>query len=394
MEQVAERCPWCGAEISRAKFLEIESKIREQEQKRLSAAETEMRKRLEDRFKQDLEKQRSATEKQAQEAAQKQVAKLVAERDQAAKKLKEAEEREAAIRAQVQEAAEKKHLKEVEQLRRGLEKERDSTLLKIQAEFNRERELLQRRVKTMEQQLQKKTAHELGDDAEIDLFEALKEACPGDRITRVPKGQAGADILQEVYHRGQSCGRIIIDSKHRQAWQNGYVAKLRQDQVEAGAEHAVLASTVFPSGAHELCIESEVIVVNPARAIFICQLLRQAMIAMHLRGLSMKERAGKMSQLYGLITSESYARRFREAEKLSQEILELDTQEKRTHDNVWKKRGTIATRISNVLREIDTDVSAVIEGGHEEEQLPPAFGPKGVTSSDTIPEEALASEER
>jgi hypothetical protein len=36
-----------------------------------------------------------------------------------------------------------------------------------------------------------------------------------------------------------------------------------------------------------------------------------------------------------------------------------------THDNVWKKRGTLATKINNVLREIETDVAAVIEGDED-----------------------------
>ena len=68
----------------------------------------------------------------------------------------------------------------------------------------------------MEKQLQKKTANELGDGAEIDLFEALRESFPGDKITRIPKGQAGVDILHEVLYKGESCGKIIVDSKNRQ----------------------------------------------------------------------------------------------------------------------------------------------------------------------------------
>jgi hypothetical protein len=49
-------------------------------------------------------------------------------------------------------------------------------------------------------------------------------------------------------------------------------------------------------------------------------------------------------------------------------MLELDVQEKKTHDTVWKKRGTLLTRQGNVLREIDTEISAVIEGTDENAQ--------------------------
>jgi hypothetical protein len=88
------------------------------------------------------------------------------------------------------------------------------------------------------------------------------------------------DILHDVFHKGQPCGRIVVDAKIRQCWQNNFVTKLRQDQVEAGAEHAILATTLFPAGKKEMCIESGVIVMSPGRVVHMVQLLRQAIISM------------------------------------------------------------------------------------------------------------------
>jgi hypothetical protein len=198
----------------------------------------------------------------------------------------------------------------------------------------------------------------------------------------------GADIVHEVLYKGETCGRIIVDSKNRQSWQNVFVTKLRQDQVEAGAEHAILATTVFPAGRKEMCIESGVIVMAPARVVYIVQLLRQGMVTMHVKGLSIKERTTKMSRLYKLITSESYSGKFSEANKLTQDILDLEVQEKTSHDNVWKKRGSLVKRIHNVLREAETEVAAIIEGSDDGE-APPAFrakstGGDGVGSKETV----------
>lgn len=426
METNVDQCPLCGTELSRIKFREIQSKLREEEQRKaadLAQAEVALRQRLEQQFKLDLEKQKQAAAKKAREEADQEIKKVAAERDQAAKKLKEAQEREPEIRKQAQreiarqkqaaekkanedaeakikkvaaerdqiakklkdaqdreaevvkkaqEDAEKQRQKDLTEQRQAFEKDKTLSLLKQDAKFNREREALQKKMQLMDKQLQKKTANELGDGAEIDLFEALRESFSGDRINRIPKGQAGADILHEVLHKGESCGRIIIDSKNRQSWQNGFVTKLRQDQVEAGAEHAILASNVFPAGKKEMCIESAVIVIAPARMVHMVQVLRKAMVAMHVMGLSLKERSSKMTRLYKLVTSESYSGKFSEAGQLARDILELDVQEKKTHDNVWKKRGTLATRINNVLREVETDVAAVIEGSDENE-MPPAF---------------------
>jgi hypothetical protein len=433
MQTSIDQCPLCGTELSGIKFREIQAKLREEEQSKAAKSAQEelaMRQRLEQQFKQDLEKQKQvaakkakeeadqqikkataerdqmakklkdaqereleirkqaeqeiekqkqAAEKKANEEAATQIKKVVAERDQAAKKLKEAQEREAEAVKRAQEKAEKQRQKELADQRLALEKDKTLALLRQQSGFNRERESVQKKMQMMDKQLQKKTANELGDGAEIDLFEALREGFAGDKITRILKGQAGADILHEIFYKGESCGKIIIDSKNRQAWQNVFVSKLCQDQGDAGAEHAILATTVFPAGKKEMCVESGVIVIAPARVVYITQILRKAMIAMHVKGLSTKERTSKMSELYKLITSEAYSGKFTEAGKLTREILELDVQEKKAHDNVWKKRGSLATRINNVLREVETDVAAIIEGGTAQESVAP-FRPKSVNA--------------
>lgn len=433
MENTVEQCPLCGTELSRVKFREIQSKLRdddrikageiaqaqtatrqlleqqfklelekqkqgaekkargeaEQEIKKLAAQRDETLKKLKEAgereaeirnlAKKELERERLAAEKKAKEEAASQIKKAVSERDQAARKLKELEAREAGLRKQVLEEAEKQREKDLAEQRQALEKDKALTLLKQQSSAARDRDALIKNVQTLESQIRKRTANDLGDGAEIDLFEALRESFPTDKITRIPKGQTGADILHEVLYKGETCGKIIIDSKNRQSWQNVFVTKLRQDQVEAGAEHAILATTVFPAGKKEMCIEAGVVVMAPARVVYIAQLLRQAMVTMHVKGLSIKERASKMSRLYKLITSESYTGKFTEANMLAKDILDLEVQERESHNNVWKKRGTLVKRVQNVLREAETEVAAIIEG-NDEEQVPPAFSVKSVRS--------------
>jgi hypothetical protein len=415
-----EQCPLCGSELSQTKFREIRAKLRSQDEKRATeiaeakatitrkleeelkarfdqqklALEKKIRDEAEQRFKKadserqqlaerlkgaevrgaeiqkqaqmEIQRQKLASEKKAKADAEQQIQKISAERDKAAAKAKAAEAREAESRKQMQEEAERQRQKELSEQRQALEKATKLALLKQQSEFNRERESLQKK-------LERKTANELGDGGEVDVFEAVRDAFDGTggKTTQVPKGVAGADILHEVFHKGEPCGRIIIDAKNRQSWQNVFVTKLRQDQVQAGAEHAILATTVFPTGKKGMCVESGVIVISPDHVVHIVQLLRQALITMHIKGLSLKERTTKMSQLYSLITSESYSAKFAEANRLTQDILELDVQEKTAHDNVWKKRGALAKRMHNVLREVETDVAAVIEGNDEAVQGSP-----------------------
>ena len=49
---------------------------------------------------------------------------------------------------------------------------------------------------------------------------------------------------------------------------------------------------------------------------------------MHIKGLSVKERSSKMLLLYNLITSESYVGKFSEATKLTNDMIDLEVQEK------------------------------------------------------------------
>jgi hypothetical protein len=203
--QPTEQCPWCNSPISHSRFAEIEVKIRQQEQLKLAESTKQLRMQLEAQHAAELIRQRQLSEQQMEMLMK--------------AKLKELDtERERAYADQ----------------RAATEKDRDQYILKAQAEFNREREILQAKVIDVERQLQNKTPQGLGYDAEIDLFKALSEAFPGDRIIRVPKGQPGADIQLEVVHKGQTCGKIVIESKNTRAWQATFVSKLRQDQLAAG----------------------------------------------------------------------------------------------------------------------------------------------------------------
>ena len=432
METNLEQCPLCGSELSQTKFREIRAKLRNQEEKKateLAEAKLAVARDLEEEFKKrseqqrrdtekkvreeaeqrvkkaiaereqvtaklkaaearegeirkqaqfEVEKQKQAAEKKAKADAEQQIKKVIAERDQAAAKLKAAEAREAEIRKQAHEQAAKQAQKELADQRQALEKDKNLALLKQQSEHNRDRDSMQKKVKMLEHQLQKKTANELGDSGEIDVLEALRGAFQGDKITRIRKGQPGADILHEVLYKGEVCGRIVVDSKNRQAWQNTFVAKLRQDQVEAKAEHAILATTVFPAGQKDMCIESGVIVISPTHVVNIVQLLRHAMVMMHVQDLSMNERTSKMSQLYRLITSESYVAKFTEANRLTEDILELEVKEQAEHGRVWKNRGTLVKRMQNLLREVETEVAAVIESDSDAEEELPVFDSKRV----------------
>ncbi len=188
MPDLTDRCPWCETIISRAKFLQIQERIRGEEQKKLQELEAATRKRLEDKFQRDLETARAKVveiESAARKRVEATVSGIKAERDRTLEKVKALEAREPAFRKEITEEAGKNAKKQVDQMRSILERDREQVIARERAALGREREAMQKKVAELERQLQKKTAHELGDGAEIDLYEAVREAFPADRITRV-----------------------------------------------------------------------------------------------------------------------------------------------------------------------------------------------------------------
>ena len=162
-----------------------------------------------------------------------------------------------------------------------LEEAKDKAVNEANAEAFKERQKIEEKVSALKRQLEAKSADELGEGAEIDLFEALKEEFPEDHISRVKKGEPGADIIHEIVESGDTCGCIIYDSKNRKAWANKYVEKLRTDQIAEKADHAILTTHKFPAGAKQVHVQDGVIVVNPARAVAIASLLRKHIVQLH-----------------------------------------------------------------------------------------------------------------
>ena len=251
---LAEQCPWCGNDVTHKEFERIKRRIRRQEKAKL------------DQYRQDLEKKFDAQSRLAIGEVQQQAARTLAkakaeavkeattklqeatgalEQERKAKiaaveKLKQAEAEQVSAKkeaarhveervAQAREEAESEGRKELLNQREILKKASDRELLKKEAETRREREKYAAKLKQMERQLQAKTSNELGEGAELDLFEALRDAFPDDKITRTRKGQQGADIRHEVLRGGDVCAVIVYDSKNHKAWRSGFVTKLRED---------------------------------------------------------------------------------------------------------------------------------------------------------------------
>jgi hypothetical protein len=248
----------------------------------------------------------------------------------------------------------------LQEQREALEKHGEAAVNAEKAKAFEEKQKFETALQDLQRQLQKKTAEELGEGAEVDLFDELKAEFPGDTITRVTKGTPGADIIHEIFNNGRLCGRIVYDSKNRTAWRTEYVTKLKADQVAAEADHAVLASRAFPAGRKQLHLVDGVIVVNPARALVIANLLRRHIVQTHGLRVSNEERTRKTEELYAFITSARCNQFLHDIHARSEDIEELDVKEKKAHEATWKRRGELVRSVQRSRNQLVEEFERII----------------------------------
>src|SRR5262245_55727325 len=303
VHEASDRCPLCEQPIAQDLVRRIETKRSEQLRTALEQARAEAEAALP-----QLVAEARAQERQTVEAG------LAAKVAEVQAKLAQMEEAKVAAQDEMtalkaaQEAAVERRVAEIqESLQRkadDAQREKDAAVLAERTKAFEDQQKLQAKLQDLQRQLEKKSAHELGEGSEIDLFEQLKSAFEGDRIVRVGKGVNGADVIHEVMHNGRACGKIVYDAKNRNAWQNEFVTKLRADKIAQGADHAILSSNKFPKDTAHVHYQDGVIVAAPARVIAIARLLRDQVVRMHELRISKEGRDRKSVELYAFITSE------------------------------------------------------------------------------------------
>jgi hypothetical protein len=287
--------------------------------------------------------------KAKQEESHRQLEAANNEKTQALAKARQVEtERDAVVEARVREVREALEKHEVEALA-AFKATKDDETRKLAAELD-----------ALRRQVEKQRAAELGEGAHIKLLDALKAEFPEDHIRRIPPGVSGADILHTVMRNGVASGSILYESKNSIAWRDDYVTKLVRDQTAAQADHAVLATLKFPKDTAQIEIRDGIIVVNPARAVAIAQILRKHLLHVHTLRLSKSERAEKMAGLYDFMTSGHYALLMGRLDTESDALLELQEVDKKYHDKHWQKEGLLIRSMQKVKAEIDTAVELII----------------------------------
>ena len=142
-----------------------------------------------------------------------------------------------------------KLLQETERIK-TIESERSQLNIKEKDEKLRQ---LSEKLEEMKRKMEQGSMQMQGEVAELLLADLLKEIFPFDEIQDVPKGVKGADLIQNVRNNfGQSCGKIIFESKRTKAWDNDWVEKLKVDSIATQADIAVIVTQSMPKDTKDL----------------------------------------------------------------------------------------------------------------------------------------------
>lgn len=265
--------------------------------------------------------------------------------------------------AQAKETEEERTNARLQEQREALEQAQVAAVNAEKAAAFKESQKLSEKVAELTRALDKKTNEELGEGAEIDLFESLKAEFEGDKIERINKGQPGADILHVVMHNGKPCGTIIYDSKNHNAWRNDFVTKLASDQMAAKAEHAILSTSKFPAGVRQLHVQDGVLLANPARIVALVSVVRQHIVQTHSLRMSGKEKTQKTAALYDFITSERCNDLLKRIDIHTDDLMDLQAKEMKAHDATWKRQGELIRNVQKVRGELTRQIDDIIGTG-------------------------------
>ena len=248
-----------------------------------------------------------------------------------------------------------------------MEKANTAAILAIEAKHRDTNQKLIEQLEDTTRQLERKTAEELGEGAELDLFEELKARFEGDLIRRIPKGAAGVDIVHEVRENGLVCGKIVYDSKNRNNWKTEYATKLRKDQIAEDARFAVLSTNKFPSGNKQLDVVEHVILACPARVTMLAQILRDQIVQFHILQASNESRDEKTEELYKFITSSRCKQLFDTMDGHVTALEQIDAAEAIAHQKIWDKRGRTLKALEKAQGDLRFSVHSIVGGTDDDE---------------------------
>ncbi len=261
---------------------------------------------------------------------------------------------------------------EVEQLKSKLLEEKENAELELQKRLNDERQKLNQsiqeritqefelKLKDKEHDLEtyKKQVNELkrkmeqgsmqkqGEVQELAIQEYLCQLFPIDEIREVAKGVRGADVIHVVRNEAAKViGSILYESKRTKAFNQEWVQKIKNDQIAAGANLAVIVTEALPEEQCKLTQIDGVWICDFPTFKWLSLVLRQELMSLSEVVTSQKNKGSKMEMLYGYLTGADFKNQIIAIVNSFESLIQMKTKERGMMERIWKERRKHLERI-------------------------------------------------
>ena len=337
------KCPDCGAviELSEAISHDIEIRLKQQYEDEIGKA----KKSIEEKAK-----------KEVQESLNLKISDLNEQLEEKTKNLKEAQKQELELRKRQRELEEKEEKLELE-LSRKIDAERLKIIEKASKEFEETHRLkdaekdkqlgdMKTQIDELKRKAEQGSQQMQGEVLELELEESLKDEFPFDDIEPVAKGVKGGDIIQTVKTQsGRICGKILWETKRTKNWSDSWIRKLKDDQREAKADLAILASESLPKGFHHFRQISGVWVTDIHSVVSLALALRVVLIQVAREREVQVGKKGKMEVAYNYLTGQEFRNRVEAIVESFTAMKEDLEAERRAMLKIWAKREKQIERV-------------------------------------------------
>jgi len=366
-------CPECGTQISVDEVLkhnlresvqkEYDEKLKKQakvtaeKEAALAERETQLKdseEQIQKKVQEQLEALSKDTEEKIRISVQEEMAVEIKAKDDALKEkqdqLSEAQKRELDLIQKEQKLKEDSEAMEL-QVARQVADQRDEIIANAKKKVVEEHELkelekdklindLRSEIENIKQRAEQGSMQLQGEVQELSIEDTLIAAFPIDDFEPVPTGTEGADVLQMVKNPSlQASGKILWESKNTKNWGGTWIKKLKDDQIEARADIAVLVTKAMPKelGENEFGQLNGVWIIKRSLVIPVAHLLRAGILQISVVRNSNEGMEERMKLLHGFLISPDFKNKMEAIIQTFEDMQSELEKEKRSFKAKWKR---------------------------------------------------------
>lgn len=221
---------------------------------------------------------------------------------------------------------------------KGRAKEREVHMLK-EKEYQKKLDDQKKLIDEMKRKAEQGSMQMQGEIQELALEDLLTTSYPFDDIAEVGKGTRGADCVQTVRNAmQQACGKIVYESKRTKNFAGDWIDKLKQDQITAKADIAVLVTETMPSDMERFGEKDGVWICGFHEVKSLSFVLREMILKTHSVKSSQENKGDKMELLYSYLTSNEFVQNIQRIVENYDGMINQLNSEKKAMLKIWAQR--------------------------------------------------------